>query len=100
MQSRILGRPQRSEKDWEHLTTAEKVAAVSLRHDMPSRNFDLKVTFTDGTTTILRARARDVLSAIAVASVTPGRTWPPDRLTSIISISWEPTSPIPKNFAT
>lgn len=84
----LLGRPQRSVSDWENLTPAQKVQRVTLRHEMPLRNFDITITFEDGSSEVLHAQARDILTAISVVSVRPSRAWAPARLDAITGIEW------------
>lgn len=88
MERLTLKKPPTRAADWEKLSTREKVEAVSLRHDMPLKFFDVVVTFEDGSQEILPVQARDPLSAIRLSSYTPERTWPAEKLGSIASITW------------
>lgn len=82
-----LGVPDWTSK-WQQLSPAEKVRLVSCRHEMPMRNFDITITLSDGSSEILRAQARDILSALATAGSLPTRAWSPDRLAAIEKITW------------
>jgi hypothetical protein len=70
------------------LTKAEQVAQVSLRHDLPLRDFNVRVEFADGSADTVPVQARDALSAITLVSNTAHRHWPADRLLQIRAVTW------------
>lgn len=76
------------ERPWELLTPREKAARVTLRHDMPMRNFDIRIEFADGSSEIVPVQARSALAAIELAGRTPLREWSRERLESIQSVTW------------
>jgi hypothetical protein len=66
----------------------EVVDRVSLRHEMPLRNYDVKVVLADGSTEILQGRSRDVLSAIGLVGQHAAREWAREKLDGIQTITW------------
>ena len=69
-------------------TPRQQIRAVMPRPDLPLRNFDVTVTFEDGTSEVIKTSSRDILSAIQTGSVVARRDWSAERLTSIASITW------------
>lgn len=57
---------------------------VYLRHDLALRNWDVVVSFDDGTAEVLKVQARDPMSAMRLAAMTPSREWPADKLLSVV----------------
>lgn len=62
------------------------VKDVSLRHDMPLRNFDVEVRGKDFAI-VLPVQARDPISAVATASYRTSREWSVERLQSVHTIA-------------
>jgi len=56
---------------------------VGLRHDMPLVNWDVEVSFSDGTATVLRVQARNPVGATRLSCYSPEREWPAERLLSV-----------------
>ena len=57
---------------------------VYLRHDLPLANWDVVVSFADGTSEVLKVQARDPMSAMRLAAMSPSREWPAEKLLSVM----------------